>query len=159
MDQSRTDSRAPEDHHWLPSPLTTQCCHHQTLHVVAFKVLCVCVFLGPHLWHMEVPRLGVESELQLRPRPQPQQHQIWAESETYTTAHNSTGSLIHWVRPGIEPTFSRTLCGILISLSHRGAPVIGCPGWDLGREKDIRCRQRKFKLWISCNNNVSILVY
>ena len=23
------------------------------------------VFLGPHLWHMEVPRLGVESELQL----------------------------------------------------------------------------------------------
>ena len=21
-------------------------------------------FLGPHLWHMEVPRLGVESELQ-----------------------------------------------------------------------------------------------
>ena len=23
------------------------------------------VFLGPHLWHMDVPRLGVESELQL----------------------------------------------------------------------------------------------
>ena len=22
-------------------------------------------FLGPHLWHMEIPRLGVESELQL----------------------------------------------------------------------------------------------
>ena len=22
-------------------------------------------FLGPHLWHMEVPRLGVDSELQL----------------------------------------------------------------------------------------------
>ena len=32
------------------------------------KVVCVCVsfvFLGPHLWHTEVPRLGVESELQL----------------------------------------------------------------------------------------------
>ena len=32
--------------------------------------LCVCVcvfffFLGPHLWHMEVPGLRVESELQL----------------------------------------------------------------------------------------------
>ena len=32
--------------------------------------VCVCiflsfVFLGPHLQHMEVPRLGVESELQL----------------------------------------------------------------------------------------------
>ena len=27
----------------------------------------VVVFLGPHLWHMEVPRLGVELELQLPP--------------------------------------------------------------------------------------------
>ena len=26
--------------------------------------VCVCVrVLGPHLWHMEVPRVGVESEL------------------------------------------------------------------------------------------------
>ena len=23
------------------------------------------IFLGPHMWHMEVPRLGVKSELQL----------------------------------------------------------------------------------------------
>ena len=36
--------------------------------------MCVCVcFLGPHSWHMEVPRQGVESELQL----------CWS---TYTTA-------------------------------------------------------------------------
>ena len=28
----------------------------------AFFFFC---FLGPHSWHMEVPRLGVESELQL----------------------------------------------------------------------------------------------
>ena len=26
---------------------------------------CLFVFLGPHLWHMEVPRLGVKSEPQL----------------------------------------------------------------------------------------------
>ena len=26
--------------------------------------VCFC-FLGPHVWHMEVPRLGVESELLL----------------------------------------------------------------------------------------------
>ena len=32
------------------------------------------VFLGSHLRHMEVPRLGAESELQ--PQPQSQQHQI-----------------------------------------------------------------------------------
>ena len=30
-----------------------------SLFVVVFS------FLGPHLWHMKVPRLGVESELQL----------------------------------------------------------------------------------------------
>ena len=32
-----------------------------------FLVFCffVCVFLGPHLWHMEVPRLGIKLELQL----------------------------------------------------------------------------------------------
>ena len=33
-------------------------------------------FLGPHLWHMEFPRLGVEC----RPTPQPQQCQIPAVS-------------------------------------------------------------------------------
>ena len=33
-------------------------------------------FKGRHLWHMEVPGLGVESELQLQPTPQPQQHGI-----------------------------------------------------------------------------------
>ena len=25
----------------------------------------LCFFLGPHLWHVEVPRLGVKAELQL----------------------------------------------------------------------------------------------
>ena len=35
-------------------------------------------FLGPQLRHMEVPRLGVESELQLL---------------AYTTAHSNAGSL------------------------------------------------------------------
>ena len=39
---------------------------------------------------MEVPRLGVESEL---PTPQPQQCQIRAASATYTTAHKNVGFL------------------------------------------------------------------
>ena len=30
-----------------------------------FLFVCLFCFLGPHLWHMEAPRLGVESELQL----------------------------------------------------------------------------------------------
>ena len=41
-------------------------CTH--LFASGFFVVVVClffVFLGPHLWHMEVPRPGVELELQL----------------------------------------------------------------------------------------------
>ena len=45
-----------------------------------FMYVCI-VFLGPHLQHMEVPRLGVELELQL--------------SAVYTTAHSNVGSLTH----------------------------------------------------------------
>ena len=41
-----------------------------------------------HPQHMGVPKLGTKWELQL--------------SSTYTTAHSNTGSLTHWVRPGIR---------------------------------------------------------
>ena len=46
-------------------------------------------FLGMHLWHMEVPRLGVESELQLLA------YRVRAVSATCTTAHSNTGSLTY----------------------------------------------------------------
>ena len=39
---------------------------------VFFVVVCLFCFLGLHLRHMEVPRLGVE----LKPTPQPQQRWI-----------------------------------------------------------------------------------
>ena len=51
------------------------------------------VFLQPHLWHMEVPRLVVE--LKLQPTPQPEQHWIQATSVTYATAFGNTSSLTH----------------------------------------------------------------
>ena len=58
-------------------------------------------------WHTEVPRLGVESNLCCcQPTPQPQPHQIQVVPSTYTIAHNSAGSLTHWVRPGIKPSSS-----------------------------------------------------
>ena len=40
-------------------------------------------------------------------------------SATYTTAHGSAGSLTHWRRPGIEPTFSWTLVRVLTAESWR----------------------------------------
>ena len=52
-------------------------------------------FLRLHLWHTEVPRLGVELGLHLRPMPQPQQHRIQTASATYAAACGNTGSLTH----------------------------------------------------------------
>ena len=59
-------------------------------------------FVWPHLRHMEVPGLGVESELQIRPpMPQPQQCQI------YAAACGNAKSSTHRARPGIEPASSQ----------------------------------------------------
>ena len=41
-------------------------------------------FLGPHPWHMEIPRLEVQSELQLMAYTTVPQRQIRATSATYT---------------------------------------------------------------------------
>ena len=35
-----------------------------TVFVLESQIILFFVYLGPRLWHMEVPRLGVESELQ-----------------------------------------------------------------------------------------------
>ena len=73
-----------------------------------------------HLWHMNVPRLGVKSEPQLRPIPEPWQHWIWAASETYAAACRNTGSLTHWARPGIKPTSPQSHVQVLNPLNHNG---------------------------------------
>ena len=75
-----------------------------------------------HLWHMEVPGLGVELQLQQRPIPQSQQDRIWATSSTYTTAYSNARPLINWARSGIEYTFSQTLVGFLIHGATMGTP-------------------------------------
>ena len=62
-------------------------------------------FSGLHLWHLEVPRLRVESEFHQMPTyTQPQQYHIRA---TFASdAYSSAGSLTHWARPEIEPSSS-----------------------------------------------------
>ena len=57
----------------LVSPLSSWRAHAHWLHALGtpyfllakseFLSFFYLVFLGPHLWHMEVPRLGVKSEL------------------------------------------------------------------------------------------------
>ena len=81
-------------------------------------------FLGPRPWHMEGPKPGVELELQpCQPAPQPQQHGIQADSATYTTAHGNARSLIHWARPGIEPTSSWILVRFVTGEPQREYPI------------------------------------
>ena len=60
------------------------------VHSLFLNVL-FCFVLGPHPWHVEVPRLGVQSELQL------------AATLYFLT---------HWVRLGMEPAASRLLVRI-----------------------------------------------
>ena len=60
----------------------------------AFIFLFFC-FLGSHLQHMEVPRLGSNRSYSCRPTPQPQQCQIRAVSMTHSTAHGNARSLTH----------------------------------------------------------------
>ena len=54
-----------------------------------------------HLWHIEVPRLGVKSELQLlayataTATATATAAQLRAVSATYTAAHSNAGSLTH----------------------------------------------------------------
>ena len=93
------------------------------------------VFLGPHLRHMEVPRLGVESELQLPASPQPQQRQTWASPATYPTACSNAGSLTYWARPGIEPTSSWILVGFL--LTEPQSPGINLCIWQWPQHAEV----------------------
>ena len=79
-------------------------------------------FLGPHLKHMDVPRLGVESSCSCWPIPQPQQCGIQAASANYTTAHVNAGSFIHWVGPEIKPTSSWILGGFVTTEPQEKLP-------------------------------------
>ena len=72
---------------------------------------------------MEVPRLGIESELQLlayttvTAMPDP------SVSATYTTAHGNAGSFTHGVRPAITPV-SSWLLGRVLTTEPQRAPLI-----------------------------------
>ena len=72
------------------------------------------------MWHMEVPRLGVESELQLLTYATATQRGFWAMSAAYTIAHSDAGSLTHWARLGIKHTFSWILVSFFKPLNHDG---------------------------------------
>ena len=67
-----------------------------------FPIFC----LGPHMWHIEVPRLGVKLEPQLLAYTTTTAS--WDPSRVCNLHHSSqqARSLNHWARPGIEPASS-----------------------------------------------------
>ena len=52
------------------------------------------------------------------------QYWIRVTYATYAAACGNTGSLTHWVRPGIKPTSSQRQCQVLNSLSHNRNSII-----------------------------------
>ena len=81
-------------------------------------------FLGPPLWHMEVPRLGLNQRCSCQPTPQPQQHRIWTMSVFYITVHSNAVSLTHQARSGIEPASSWILVGFISHWAMMGIPYL-----------------------------------
>ena len=98
---------------------------YMQLFVLFLLVFSYFFFLGLHLWHTEVPRLVVGSELQ------PQRCWIRTPSVTYATRKHVHHRLWQsWIlnpaQPGIEPISSWTLYWVLNLLSRKGTPVL-CP--------------------------------
>ena len=88
--------------------------------------------LGPHLQHMEVSRLAVESSCSCRSTPQPRQ--IWTAFEIYTEAHGKAGSLTHWARPGNQTCILVDTSWVLYQWATTGAPcwiLLRIPFWEL----------------------------
>ena len=80
-------------------------------------------FLGLHLWHMKVPRLGVESELQLLAYTAAMATQ---DPSCIFNLHHSLQQ--RWipdqrVRPGIEPAFSWILVRFHFCCTTMGIPI------------------------------------
>ena len=84
-------------------------------------LFCLFVLLGPHSRHMEVPRLGVQWELQLLAYTTAIATLDPSRICTYTTAHGYARSLTHRSRPRIEPTTSQFLVGF----------ISAAPQWEL----------------------------
>ena len=75
--------------------------------------------LGLHLRHMEVPRVGIESELQ--PPAYTTATAMPDLSHVFNLHHSSQQCwILNWARPGMEPKSSQRLCRVLNPLSHHG---------------------------------------
>ena len=92
---------------------------------LSFFLILSFVFWGPHPWHMEVPRPGLNGRCRCQPTSQPQKRRIQeATSATYTTTHSNAGSSIHRVRLGFEPASSWIIVGFINYWAMTGTPGV-----------------------------------
>ena len=78
------------------------------------------VILGSHPQHMEVPRLGVKSKLQLQAHTSATATHY--PSHICDIHHSSQQLLTHWEKPGIEPVSSWILTGFINHWAMTGTP-------------------------------------
>ena len=93
--------------------------------MVGWFVRIIFFFLGPHLQHMEVPRLEVSSDLQL---PAYTIATAQPDLSHICDLHCSSQQwrfLTHWAGPEIKPTSSSILVGFLTCWATRGTPIFG----------------------------------
>ena len=91
--------------------------------IFEFWIFLFFCFLGPHLKHMEVLRLGVKSELQLLVYTTATETAGSEPYATYTAAPGNAGSVTHWARPGIKPESSWMLVGFVTRWAITGTPI------------------------------------
>ena len=85
----------------------------QCTRILFFFFFC---FLWPHLWHKEVPKLRGWNENEAAVAELCHNHSNPVSKPhlpSMATACSKAGSLTQWVRPGVEPTSSETLCWVL----------------------------------------------
>ena len=82
--------------------------HISRIHLFYFLTSSIWKFLGS----------GSNWSCSCWPTPQLQQFWIWAASAACAPVCGNARSLTHWVKPGMEPTSSWTLCWVLNLLSH-----------------------------------------
>ena len=100
------------------------CLHLQRFPLLSLSLFFFC-FLGPHPRYMQVPRLGVQLELQLLAYAQPQQFGIQTKSVTHTTAHLLAPlpcflqTLLKWQgSPRLAPTTQNKIASTMTAQFH-----------------------------------------
>ena len=101
----------------MHEPLCALVCHPSQLQPFFFFV-----FLGPQVWHMEVPGLGVESELQLPAYTTATATRHLSLIWDLPKARGNARSLTHWAKPRINPYSHGSYLGSDL-LSHNRTPA------------------------------------